>query len=279
MRLKVAVAAMLAVSLAACGGGSGNSGNSQTRSSSNGSSSPVVPSDVQILADIATSQSTTTNTPIWDTSQAYGAVGNPFKGGVDGQHSYRWNIERDGLIPILDTSGRPELTTALNNLEAAAGKTLFNRLPSTTNPAQLERGVIFNNQTPPTQGASEPNNCGELYANRQNLFGEWVDPTYFINPPLAADWQSEVDSSPLIDPRTTFNVDVDFSNANCAPLEPLVEHELLHALGLTNHFDGFGEGSGGNCNGALCTDRAYPVLKTLYANPPMTVISSMTIAR
>ncbi|WP_133792662.1 hypothetical protein [Paraburkholderia silvatlantica] len=92
MRLKVAVAAMLAVSLAACGGGSGNSGNSQTSSSSNGSSSPVVPSDAQILADIATSQSTTTNTPIWDTSQAYGAVGNPFKGSVDGQHSYRWNI-------------------------------------------------------------------------------------------------------------------------------------------------------------------------------------------
>ncbi len=280
MRLKVAVAvAMLAVSLAACGGGSGNSGNSQTSSSSNGSSSPVVPSDTQILADIATSQSTTTNTPIWDTSQAYGAVGNPFKGTVDGQHSYRWNIERDGLIPILDTSGRPELTTALNNLEAAAGKTLFNRLPSTTNPAQLERGVIFNNQTPPTQGTSEPNNCGELYANRQNLFSEWVDPTYSIGPPLAADWQAEVDSSPLIDPRTTFNVDVDFSNANCAPLEPLVEHELLHALGLTNHFDGFGQGSGGNCNGALCTDRAYPVLKTLYANPPMTVISSMAIAR
>ncbi|WP_234775348.1 hypothetical protein [Paraburkholderia tropica] len=283
MRLKVAVAAMLAVSLAACGGGGGSgnsgSGNSQASSPTGGASSSVVPSDAQILADIATSQSTTTNTPIWDTSQAYGAVGNPFKGTVDGQHSYRWNIERDGLIPILDTSGRPELTMALNNLEAAAGKTLFIRLPSTTNPAQLERGVIFNNQTPPTQGTSEPNNCGQLYANRQNLFSEWVDPTYSIDPPLASDWQAEVDSGPLIDPRTTFNVDVDFSNANCAPFEPLLEHELLHALGLTNHFDGFGEGSGGNCNGALCTDRAYPVLKTLYANPTMTVISSMTIAR
>ena len=281
MRVKVVVA-MLAVSLAACGGGGSGSnggGNNQASSPGGGASSPIVPTDAQILTDIATSQGTTTNTPIWDTSQAYGSVGNPFKGGVDGQHSYRWNIERDGLIPILDTSNRPELTTALNNLEAAAGKTLFNRLPSTTNPAQLERGVIFNNQTPPTQGTSEPNNCGELYANRQNLFGEWVDPTYSIDPLLAADWQAEVDSSQLIDPRTTFNVDVDFSNANCAPLEPLVEHELLHALGLTNHFDGFGQGSGGNCNGALCTDRAYPVLKTLYANPPMTAISSMTIAR
>jgi len=62
-------------------------------------------------------------------------------------------------------------------------------------------------------------------------------------------------------------------------MEPLVEHELVHALGLTNHFDGFGQGSGGNCNGAICTDRTYPVLKALYANPPMTVISNMTIAR
>jgi hypothetical protein len=198
---------------------------------------------------------------------------------VDGAHSYRWNIDRDGLIPILDTSGRPELTTALNNLEAAVGKTLFNRLPATTNPASVTRGIVFNNETPPTQGSSEPNNCGEVYANKQNMFGLWVDPTYSINPPMASDWQAEVDSSPLIDPRATFNVDVDFSNANCAPLEPLVEHEMLHALGLTNHFDGFGEGSGGNCNGALCTDRAYPVLKTLYANPPMSVIANMTIAR
>ncbi|MBN3823670.1 hypothetical protein G3O00_08560 [Burkholderia sp. Ac-20384] len=281
MKAKLAIA-VAAVSLAACGGGGGSSNNSsgtQTSSSSNGASSPVVPTDAQILADIATSQSTTSNTPIWDTSQAYGSVGNPYKGGVDGVHSYRWNIERDGLIPVLDTSNRPELTTALNNLEAAAGKTLFNRLPATTNPASVTRGVIFNNQTPPTQGTSEPNNCGELYANKQNMFGEWVDPAYSIDPPLAADWQAEVDSSPLIDPRATFNVDVDFSNANCQPFEPLVEHELLHALGLTNHFDGFGEGSGGNCNGALCTDRAYPVLKTLYANPPMTVISTMTIAR
>lgn len=285
MRVKVAVAAVLAVSLAACGGGgsgsSGNNGggNNQTSSQGGGASSPIVPTDAQILTDIATSQGTTTNTPIWDTSQAYGSVGNPFKGGVDGQHSYRWNIERDGLIPILDTSNRPELTTALNNLEDAAGRKLFNRLPATTNSASVTRGIVFNNVTPPTQGTSEPNNCGEVYANRQNMFGLWVDPTYSIDPPLASDWQAEVDSSPLINPRTTFNVDVDFSNANCAPFEPLVEHELLHALGLTNHFDGFGQGSGGNCNGALCTDRAYPVLKTLYANPPMTVIANMAIAR
>ncbi|WP_321890710.1 hypothetical protein [Paraburkholderia tropica] len=285
MRLKVTVAMMLAVSLVACGGGgSGNnsnngSGDSQASAPTGGASSPVVPTDAQILADIATSQGTTSNTPVWDTSQAYGAIGNPYKGGVDGVHSYRWNIERDGLIPILDTSGRPELTTALNNLESAVGKTLFNRLPATTNPTSVTRGIVFNNQTPPTQGSTEPNNCGEVYANTQNMFGLWVDPTYSIDPPLASDWQAEVDSSPLIDPRTTFNVDVDFSNGNCAPMEPLVEHELLHALGLTNHFDGFGQGSSGNCNGALCTDRAYPVLKTLYANPPMTVISSMAIAR
>lgn len=280
MRVRVAVAVMLAAALAACGGGGGGSDNSntQTSSSGNGASAAVVPTDAQILANIATSQSTTSNTPIWDTSQAYGSVGNPYKGGVDGVHSYRWNIERDGPIPILDASSRPELTTALNNLEAAAGRTLFNRLPASTSSASVTRGIIFNNETPPTQGSS-PNNCGEVYANKQNTFGLWVDPTYSIDPPLSSDWQAEVDSSPLIDPRTTFNVDVDFSNANCAPLEPLVEHELLHALGLTNHFDGFGEGSGGNCNGALCTDRAYPVLKTLYANPPMSVIANMTIAR
>lgn len=281
MRIKVAVVAVVAALLAACGGGGGSGGSNggSQASSASTASSPVVPTDAQILADIATSQSTTSNTPVWDTSQAYGAVGNPYKGNVDGVHSYRWNIERDGLIPILDTSGRPELTTALNNLEASTGKTLFNRLPATTNPASVTRGIVFNNETPPTQGSSEPNNCGEVYANKQNMFGLWVDPTYSIDPPLASDWQAEVNSSPLIDPRTTFNVDVDFGNANCVPLEPLVEHELLHALGLTNHFDGFGEGSGGNCNGALCTDRAYPVLKTLYANPPMTAIANMTIAR
>ncbi|MFM0646121.1 hypothetical protein PQR14_17480 [Paraburkholderia bryophila] len=278
MTVKSLAVALLAASLAACGGG--GSGNSQA-SSTTGSSTPamVVPTDAQIRADIAISQGTTTNIPIWDTSGAYGAIGNPFKGGVDGLHSYRWNIERDGLIPFLDTSNSATVTTALNNLETAIGKPVFNRLPASTNPASVTRGVIFNNATPPTASASEPNNCGQLYANRQNIFSQWVDPTYSIDPPLAADWQAEVDSSPLIDPRPTFNVDVDFSNANCAPFEPLVEHELVHALGLTNHFDGFGQGSGGNCNGAICTDRTYPVLKTLYGNPPMTVIGNMTIAR
>ncbi|PRZ50678.1 hypothetical protein [Paraburkholderia fungorum] len=282
MKKKLLVGLLISGVLAGCGGGGGSSGSgsgSQTTSSSSSTGTPETVSDAQIIADIQTSQASANATPIWDTSQPYNSVGNPFKGSVDGVHSYRWNIERDGLIPILDTTGRPEVTTALNNLEQAVGETLFNRLPASTVASAVTRGIIINNETPPTQGSTEPNNCGEVYANKQNMFGLWVGPDYSVNPPLSSDWQAQVNSSPLIDPRTTFNVDVDFSNAACAPMEPLVEHEMLHALGLTGHFDGFGEGSGGNCNGAICTDRAYPVLKTLYSNPPYTLISSMKIAR
>lgn len=279
MKKKLLLGLLVSGVLAGCGGGGGGSSSSSNQTTSSSSGTPETVSDAQIITDIQTSQASATATPIWDTSQPYNSVGNPYKGAVDGVHSYRWNVERDGLIPVLDTTGRSEVTTALNNLEQAAGEPLFNRLPSSTAASSVTRGVIINNETPPTQGATEANNCGEVYANKQNMFGLWVGPDYSVNPPLSSDWQAQVNSSPLIDPRTTFNVDVDFSNTACAPMEPLVEHELLHALGLTNHFDGFGEGSGGNCNGALCTDRAYPVLKTLYSNPPMTLITSMKIAR
>ncbi|MFL9863787.1 hypothetical protein PQR67_06345 [Paraburkholderia fungorum] len=146
-------------------------------------------------------------------------------------------------MPFLDTSNSATVTIALNSLQAAIGKTVFIWFPATTDPALVARGVIFNNATPPTASAAEPNNCGQLYANRHNISDQWVDPTYSIDLPLAADWRAEVDSSSLIDLCPTFNVDVDFSNANCAPFESLVEP--VHALGLTNHFDGFGQGSHG----------------------------------
>lgn len=279
-QILTAIAFASTIALTACGGGGGGgSDSSNSGGNTTTSTTPIVPTDAQILADIAISQSTASNTPVWNTSQPYNSVGNPYTGNVDGVHSYRWNIERDGLIPVLDNSGRPEVATALTNLETAAGKQLFNRLPAGTTVASMTRGLVINNAVPPTQGATEPNNCGQVYASTQNMFSLWVDPSYSINPPLSADWQAQVNSSPLINPRTVFNVDINFGVTACAPMEPLVEHEMFHALGLSNHFDGFGEGSGGNCNGAICTDRAYPVLKTLYANPPYTLISSMVIAR
>lgn len=263
--------------LSACGGGGGGS-NSQAGASTSAAS--IVPTDDQIRADIATSQASSTGIPIWDTSDTYTAspLVNPYKGSVSGTYSIRWYIERDGLIPVIDLTGRAETTTALNNLEAAVGKKLFNRLPSTTSTTTFERGVIINNATPPQQGSGQENNCGSLYANRSNFSSEFVDPTYVLDPPLNSSWQAAVDGNQVLNPRPTYNIDVDFSNNNCAPFEPLAEHELVHALGLAAHFDGFGEG-GGNCNGALCTDRTYPVLKPLYANPPMTQISAMTVSR
>lgn len=279
MKTKLALAGLACFILAACGGGGSGGGNNNASAPTPASNTPVAISDAQVLADISTSQASITATPVWDTSGAFGALGNPFKGSVDGVHSYRWNIERDGLIPVVDTTNNPDVTTALNNLETAVGKTLFTRLPASTNITNLNRGVVINNAVPPVQGASAENNCGEVYAIRQNLFSLWVDPTYSVDPPLASDWQSAVNGNTSVNPRPVFNVDINFNDGACAPLEPLVEHELLHALGLSNHFDGFGEGSGGNCNGAICTDRAYPVLKTLYSNPPMSVINSMTVTR
>jgi hypothetical protein len=75
------------------------------------------------------------------------------------------------------------------------------------------------------------------------------------------------DSAPTSSLDRTVVIRIDF-NGNCPNrnLQSIVIHELGHVLGLYQHFDGFGAGTGcGNL--AICPTPFYRVLNTLYRSP------------
>jgi hypothetical protein len=251
--------AIVCACLLACGGG--GDGDTPVRS---------VLTDSQVLALLKGTQSPV---PIWDVSQsAHGAA----DGVSDINRTYRWNIERDGFIPIKGLDVSPYVAQALDEIEQRLGRQIFDRTTlASVAEAAINRGLIIRNRTLPViPGVA--NHCGMVHRVDGDMAPPgWVDTTQSMNPVVPADWQTAMQST-AFPARPQWYIDIDLSNPNCSPLQPLIVHELGHALGLSEHFDGFGLG---NCSGALCQEPFYRVLKTLYANPPGTPFASLSIAR
>jgi len=65
---------------------------------------------------------------------------------------------------------------------------------------------------------------------------------------------------------------VNVGNGQCDLTQQIVEHEFGHALGLADHFSGFGDGP--------ATSSAYwDTLRTLYSNPASTVKAVLVVQR
>lgn len=71
----------------------------------------------------------------------------------------------------------------------------------------------------------------------------------------------------------TSPVYLNLGNGHCNVTQDIVTHEFGHALGLANHFDGFG-GDGPSISTAF-----WDTLATLYANPQSTTASSLVVKR
>lgn len=255
------VAAIFSTALSACGGGS---------SSDDSVKNPPL-TDSQIRALLQSSQSPV---PKWDVTQAAHV---PSDGTSAANQTYRWNVERDGLIPVKGLDISPYVAQALDEIEQHLGRQIFDRvsLASTAESAVL-RGLIIRSRTlPPISGVA--NHCGMVHRISADMDPPgWIDTTQSMNPIVSSDWQTAMLSTSF-PPRPQWYIDVDLSNSNCAPFKELIVHELGHTLGLSQHFDGFGQG---NCSGvAICQDRFYPVLKTLYGNAPGTYFQNLTTLR
>lgn len=81
--------------------------------------------------------------------------------------------------------------------------------------------------------------------------------------PIAPDWKNEI---------TMSLVYVNVGNGNCNVTEDLVSHEFGHALGLTNHFEGFGIGP-------AVSDEYWDTLATLYNNKPSIDLVEVVVTR
>lgn len=66
---------------------------------------------------------------------------------------------------------------------------------------------------------------------------------------------------------------INIGNGHCAVTQDIIAHEFGHALGLANHFNGFG-GSGPAISTAF-----WDVLATLYNNPQATIANNIIVRR
>lgn len=65
---------------------------------------------------------------------------------------------------------------------------------------------------------------------------------------------------------------LNLGNGHCDVTQDIVTHEFAHALGLANHFNGFG-------NGPAISTAFWDVLATLYGNPQATIATNIIVKR
>jgi len=257
--------------VSACGGGGGDSPST---------AAPATPSTALTTEQKRVLLADSQSRPIWFLP-VYPA------GTVDRSKSWRWNPQRDGLIPVKISGDPLVINAALEQVEAAIGQRLFDRdLYRNTAELFVVRGIILKTGRPPP--AQVLNNCGvaqpAMPIAAPNFFFNgsmvpapllealiWLDATQSFNPmPAEVAFPNEVffKRQDGLKKRAVIEILVDTSNPNCTNPQALYVHELAHALGLLGHFDGFGLGTEN-------ADKYLGLLKMLYSNPSGTAFSQM----
>lgn len=174
------------------------------------------------------------------------------KSHLDGKIKH-WKHDPDAgvLIPVKIDSVI-NVSTALDRIEAKMGYLLFDResiegLPD----EEIHYGLIFREGTAiGPDGEPDKNNCGYVGAKDGN-------------PRYENDWQ-DTDGTPKV--ALSVNIGNGLKDSNCKPTVGLVIHEVMHALGMQGHFEGFGWGK----NLKHENDLAYTVLYNIYHHEPGT---------
>lgn len=165
----------------------------------------------------------------------------------------RWELP----VPV-KTNGDPRADVAMDRIEDKLGQQIFDRVSiQTAEETTITRGLIF------SKGSAYVKEGRTDYKNwRGNVARDRNDGDY------PAQFFSV--STGVINTRLYVNLD----NAHAKAKSDDVVHELGHALGLGEHFDGFGaNGSDG------ISKQFWAVLKTLYRNPPGTRKADVMLAQ
>lgn len=190
--------------------------------------------------------------------------------------SFRWNIERDGFIPVKISANTQIVNQVLDELEAAVGRKLFDRSTLANTPeGQVFRGLVITKGVPPLSGAVVQNNCGRFWSDGnltlQQPIGFGTKDTlgsFFPDIYRLADFTRYPEYQGVYITQMRGTVMVNSDASNCPDVAGLYLHELSHALGLLGHFEGFGSGTE-NKNSYLSA------IKLLYSNPVGVAFNSL----
>lgn len=241
---KVATAIALVFSLAACGGGEGGNGGSQTPINSNDQPDNVTATDAQVVADVQSS----------NINFIPGANGRPAGtwrwSGTPAQHVLVYipapasgnSTEQDYATKA--NNAITQINTKLNGLLVLEAVSV---IPTSGNYIQVSYGTSY----VPAGSTNYQSYCANV-STGPNL-GNVIVP----------DSQNGIASNPVY---------LNLGNGHCDVTQDIVTHEFGHALGLANHFNGFGDGPS-------ISAAYWDVLATLYGNPQSTAASSLVVKR
>ncbi len=152
----------------------------------------------------------------------------------------RWDIEQDGLIPV-KLNGSALAQEAIEKIEAVLQMRIFDTASIANLPDEsITRGIIVSEGTAiGPNGAITKYTCGHVAAGPDTT--DYPDNFYAANG--------------NIDTRLYVNL----SSKKCTASLEIAVHEFGHALGLGNHFAGFGSGE-------IISPLFWQVLYTLYHN-------------
>lgn len=159
----------------------------------------------------------------------------------------RWSLP----IPV-KLNGDSRAVTAVDEIERQLGQTIFDRASIASTPDdQVVRGLIVSKGTSyvPPGSSSACDGAGGV-AGAPNSGGY---PTAFLK-------------GAEISARLYVNLD----NPGCVASQEVTTHEFGHALGMGQHYDGFG-------NGQPISPLFWRVLRTMYANPIGTPSASIVV--
>ena len=162
----------------------------------------------------------------------------------------RWDYQNQ-LIPV-KTNGSQRAVVAMDSIESELGFIIFDRTSIASTPDdQITHGIIVSEGTamgPP--GGNPANACGNVSSSPSSV--SWSD--YQINNAMSARLYVNLDSS------------------GCTASQAVATHEFGHALGLFEHFEGFGIGPPIDGN-------FWNVLYNLYTNTIGSTDSEVSITQ
>ncbi len=175
----------------------------------------------------------------------------PWTYGMANGRTKRWDIERDGLIPV-KLNGSALAQEAIMQIEAVLQMSLFDTTSiADTSDEMIDRGIIVSEGTAIGPGGTVTRNtCGHVSAFPETT----VFPEKFYNS----------------EGRINTRLYVSLSSKKCMASLEIAIHEFGHALGLGKHFSGFGIGE-------AIAPSFWQVLYTLYYNDVGTSAEDLNI--